>query len=239
MSARPWRNFYGRRHGKRLRPGQQRLLDQRLAGLAPAGVSWEENPDRQPIDPGALFPGCRDVWLEIGFGGGEHMIATAGAHPDIGIIGCEPYINGVAMLLAAIERAGVDNLSVLAGDARDLMDVLPAGSLGRVYLNYPDPWPKTRHHKRRFINPDNLDQLARVMRSGAELRLATDIPDYLRHSLERIHADRRFRWTAERPADWRCPWPGWPGTRYEKKALAEGRVPAYLRFVREKNSLME
>jgi tRNA (guanine-N7-)-methyltransferase len=228
----PWRNFYGRRHGKTLRRGQKHLLENRLAALAPAGVSRAENPERDPIDPSALFPKAREVWLEIGFGGGEHMLHLAAANPDIGIIGCEALINGVAMLLSGIERAGVTNLAIHPGDARDLMDVLPGGSVAQVFLLYPDPWPKTRHHKRRFINPENLDQLARIMAPGAILRLATDIADYVRHSLELLGRDERFVWLARRPADWRESWPGWPGTRYETKALREGRTPHYLSFRR-------
>jgi len=228
----PWRNFYGRRHGKTLRPGQKALLETRLAELAPKGVGWAENPKRNPIDPGALFGDAREIWLEIGFGAGEHMLHLAASHPDIGIIGCEAYINGVAMLLSGIERAGVSNLAIHPGDARDLMDVLPADSVAKVFLLYPDPWPKTRHHKRRFINPSNLDQLARIMAPGATLRLATDIGDYVRHALELLIRDGRFCWLAEGPADWRESWPGWPGTRYESKALREGRSPCYLTFRR-------
>ena len=228
----PWRNFYGRRHGKTLRKGQRRLLATRLAELAPEGVSWAENPGRDPVDLKALFPEAREVWLEIGFGGGEHMLHMAAAHPDIGIIGCEAYINGVAMLLSGIERAGVGNLAIHPGDARDLMDVLPGGSVAQVFLLYPDPWPKKRHHKRRFINPENLNQLARIMAPGAVLRLATDIGDYVRHALEVLERDRRFGGLARGPADWREPWPGWPGTRYEAKALREGRPPHYLSFRR-------
>jgi len=228
----PWRNFYGRRHGKKLRPGQKELLDTRLAELAPAGVGWDENPERRPMDLVTLFPQAREVWLEIGFGGGEHMIAQAAANPHVGLIGCEPFVNGVAMLLSAIERAGVENLRVHAGDARDLMDVLPEGSVGRAFLNYPDPWPKKRHWKRRFVNPPQLDQLARVMAPGAEFRVATDIEDYVRHTLEQMARDPRFEWTARGPRDWREPPEGWPGTRYEAKALREGRRPHYLTFVR-------
>jgi tRNA (guanine-N7-)-methyltransferase len=228
----PWRNFYGRRHGKTLRKGQRRLLETRLAELAPKGVSWAENPGRDPIDLGALFPEAREVWLEIGFGGGEHMLHMAAAHPGVGIIGCEAYINGVAMLLSGIERAGVTNLAIHAGDARDLMDVLPVGSVAQVFLLYPDPWPKKRHHKRRFINPENLGQLARIMAPGAVLRLATDIGDYVRHALEVLERDGRFVGLAQGPADWREPWPGWPGTRYEAKALREGRTPHYLSIQR-------
>ena len=227
----PWRNFYGRRHGKKLRKGQAGLLETRLAELAPPGIGWDENPDRTALDLSALYPG-KEIWLEIGFGGGEHMLAQAQANSHVQIIGAEPFINGVAKLLAAIERAGVSNLSVTDHDARDVMDVLPDGSISRAFLLYPDPWPKTRHHKRRFVNPAQLDSLARVMGPGAHLRIATDIEDYVRHSLEALNRHPDFRWLAERPSDWRQPWPDWPGTRYEAKALREGRTPHYLTFER-------
>lgn len=228
----PWRNLYGRRHGKTLRKGQRELLDRRLTQFEPPGVSWTENPERTPIDLKALFPRASEIWLEIGFGGGEHMLALANAHPKIGMIGCEAYINGVAMVLSGIERSGVRNLAIHAGDARDLMDVLPQGSVTQVFLLFPDPWPKKRHHKRRFVNPENLDQLAVVMASGAILRVATDIGDYARHAIETIGRDDRFVWLANRPADWREPWDGWPGTRYEAKAIREGRKRHYLSFRR-------
>ncbi|MEM9044768.1 MAG: tRNA (guanosine(46)-N7)-methyltransferase TrmB [Pseudomonadota bacterium] len=228
----PWRNFYGRRHGKKLRRGQARLMATKLAELAPPGVSWDKNPERHPIDLEAFFPGKEAIWLEIGFGGGEHMIAQASRYPEIGLIGAEPYINGVAMLLSAIERSGIQNLAVTDADARDVMDVLPPGSISRVFLNYPDPWPKSRHHKRRFVNRENIDQLARVMAPGADLRIATDIEDYVRHSLEHFQNDPRFRWTANGPEDWRVAWPDWPSTRYEAKAIREGRKPRYLTFAR-------
>ncbi|MEM6488262.1 MAG: tRNA (guanosine(46)-N7)-methyltransferase TrmB [Pseudomonadota bacterium] len=229
---RPWRNLYGRRHGKRLRERQAARLDGALHALSPPGVAWAENPGRRPIDLAALFPGKRAVWLEIGFGGGEHLVTQAAANPDLGLIGAEPFVNGVAKLLAAIDRAGVDNLAVHAGDARDLIDVLPEGAIDRVFLLYPDPWPKARHHKRRFVNPANLEALARVMAPGALLRVATDIEDYVRHTLEHLMRDPRFHWLAQRPADWRTPWPDWPGTRYEAKALRAGRRPHYLSFRR-------
>lgn len=228
----PWRNFYGRRHGKKLRPGHAGLIETRLAELAPPGVHWADNPERRAMDLGALFPRKRAVWLEIGFGGGEHMLATAQRYPDVGIIGAEPFINGVAKLLAAVDKAGVDNVSITDADARDVMDVLPEASIDRAFVLYPDPWPKTRHHKRRFINPPQLDMLARVMRPGARLHVATDIEDYVRHSLEAVHRDPRFAWTAEGPEDWRAPWNDWHRTRYETKAVREGRVPHYLIFER-------
>ncbi len=228
----PWRNFYGRRHGKRIRKGQAGLLETRLAELAPPGVGWDENPERVPLDLAALYPAKREIWLEIGFGGGEHMLAQAQANPDVQIIGAEPYINGVAKLLAAIERAGVTNTAVTDEDARNVMDVLPDGSIGRAFLLYPDPWPKTRHHKRRFVNPAQMTQLARVLAPGAVFRIETDIADYVRHSLVVLDAMPEFDWLAGRPGDWRVAWSDWPGTRYEAKALREGRTPHYLTYRR-------
>ncbi|MCB1310560.1 MAG: tRNA (guanosine(46)-N7)-methyltransferase TrmB [Sedimentitalea sp.] len=228
--TRPHRNFYGRLKGKTLKRSQKAWLDEDLAALSPGPVSWEENPQRQPLDPGRLFGG-RPVWLEVGFGGGEHMVHQAAAHPEVGIIGAEPYINGVAMLLGKIRRAGLENLAVHPGDARDLMDVLPAASISRAFLLYPDPWPKTRHHRRRFVTPEHLRPLARAMRSGAILRVATDIPDYVRQTLQEVPR-AGFDWLAEGPRDWREPWEDWLPTRYERKALREGRVPHYLTFRR-------
>ncbi|MEM9782423.1 MAG: tRNA (guanine(46)-N(7))-methyltransferase TrmB [Pseudomonadota bacterium] len=232
----PWRNFYGRRHGKRMSGRQKDLLETRLAALSPGAVTRAENPERNPLELAGLCGGRDRLWLEIGFGGGEHMIAQAEANPEATLIGCEPFVNGVAKLLAAIDSAhggsGLPNLCLHAGDARDVMEVMPAASVDRVFLLYPDPWPKRRHHKRRFVNAENLDQLARLMAPGAHLRVATDIEDYVRHTLVETRRDGRFRWLAERAADWRTPWPDWPGTRYEAKALREGRRPHYLTFAR-------
>ena len=231
-ATQPRRNFYGRRFGKKLRQGQAGLVNGLLTELAPAGFRWDENPDRQTLDLKALYPDAREIWLEIGFGGGEHMLAQAQANPDVRIIGAEPFINGVAKLLAAIKRAGVTNLAVTDADARDVMDVLAPGSIARAFLLYPDPWPKSRHHKRRFMNPAQLSQLARVLAKGAHLRVATDIEDYVRHSLEVADQEPNFAWTAEGPSDWREPWADWPSTRYEQKALRENRTPHYLTFER-------
>lgn len=230
MSLRPHRNFYGRLKGKALKDSQKRYLEEDLAALSPGSVSWQSNPDRVPLDFNAVFGG-RPVWLEIGFGGGEHLVHQARANSDIGIIGAEPYINGVAMLLGKIRRAGVSNLAVHPGDARDLMDVLPPASIARAFLLYPDPWPKARHHRRRFVTPEHLGPLARVLQPGAMLRVATDIPDYVRQTLEEVPG-QGFEWLAKRPADWREPWDDWLSTRYEQKALREGRVPHYLTFRR-------
>ena len=231
-SGAPWRNFYGRRHGKKLRPRQQALLDGALKAIAPKGITWEDNPERTQISLTELFGDDRPVWLEIGFGAGEHMCAQAAANPNVGIIGCEPYINGVAALMSKIDREGLDNVRVHAGDARDLLDVVPEASLDRAFLLYPDPWPKTRHHRRRFANPENFEPLARALKPGAHLRVATDIPDYVRHTLEVMRDLPAFTWLAEGPEDWRTPWSDWHRTRYEAKAIREGRTPHYLTFGR-------
>lgn len=228
----PWRNFYGRRRGKGLRKRQVELLETRLPRLAPPGVAWAENPERRTVDFAAMAPDAEDAWLEIGFGGGEHLMAMAEANPNVAIIGCEPFVNGVAMLLSAHEDANVKNVRVHAGDAREIFDVATDGAFARIFVNYPDPWPKSRHHKRRFIGEETLPHLARITSLGGRLHVSSDIPDYIRHTLEAIRREPRFLWAAEGPADWREPWVDWPGTRYEAKALREGRTPTYLTFER-------
>ena len=222
-----WRNFYGRIRGKTMRASQKTYLSEDLDTLRPVGVTREENPERAPVDPAEIFGDDRPVWLEVGFGGGEHLVHMAARYPHIGIIGCEPFVNGVAMLFGKIRAAGVTNLAVHPGDARDLMEVLPEASVSKAFLNYPDPWPKRRHHRRRFVTPEHLAPLARVMRSGAEFRVATDIPDYVRQT--RIEVPKAgFALVAEGGV----PWEDWLSTRYEQKALREGRVPHYLTFRR-------
>ncbi|MEM6895792.1 MAG: tRNA (guanine(46)-N(7))-methyltransferase TrmB [Pseudomonadota bacterium] len=221
----PWRNFYGRTKGKTLKPAQARDLEELLPRVALPGVSWEDNPTRDAI------PLLGEVWLEIGFGGGEHLAAQALAHPDITFIGCEPFLNGVATLLGKIRRERIANIRVYPGDARDLFDVLSEASVAKAFLLYPDPWPKARHHRRRFVTAEHLLPLHRVLRPGAELRIATDIPDYVRQSLEEVPR-AGFQWLAECAQDWRAPWADWTRTRYEAKALREGRVPHYLTFTR-------
>lgn len=223
---RPWRNFYGRRHGKTLRDSQREYLDEDLKALSPGPVEFDENPERTPLDLDTLFGG-KPVWLEVGFGGGEHMVHMAARNPEVGIIGCEPFINGVAMLLGKIRRAGVENVAVHPGDVRDLFDVLPDGSISKAFLNYPDPWPKARHHRRRFVTPEHLEPLHRVMAPGAEFRVATDIPDYVRQTLEEV-PPAGFDLVSEGGVAWE----DWLSTRYEQKALREGRVPHYLTFRR-------
>jgi tRNA (guanine-N7-)-methyltransferase len=225
------RKFYGRRHGKSLRPRQRRLIVGLLPDLAIAGIEPSQNPERKLIDPAGLFDAPRPVWLEIGTGGGEHIAHQAAQNPDTGLIGCEPFVNGVAMLLGRIDSEGLKNIRIHPGDARDLMDVLPQASIARVFVLYPDPWPKRRHADRRFMNPDNLRALARVMAPGAELRLATDIPPYVAHALKAAAQVVEFRLVTAL-ADQHEPWPDWMPTRYEAKALREGRKPHYLSFLR-------
>ena len=190
-------------------------------------------PQSGALDPRTLFDRPVDaVWLEIGFGGGEHLAAQAAAHPEIGMLGSEIFENGVVKLLAGIERHGLANLRLFVDDARLLLTALPERSLGRAFILFPDPWPKLRHHKRRIVSAETLDRLAFVMADGAELRLATDDAGYLDWMLERLTAHAAFAWLARGPGDWRTRPEDWPPTRYEQKALAAGRTPAFLRFRR-------
>lgn len=223
----PSRRIYGRRRGRPLRPGRQQLTEALLPRLAIA------LPERGPLDPESLFSTHPvAVWLEIGFGGGEHLAAQAEAHPGIGFIGSEVFENGVARLVGEIARRKLSNIRIFSDDVRLLLDVLAPASLGRVFILFPDPWPKQRHHKRRLVATPMLDRLAALMRPGAELRLATDDFGYLGWMLEHATAHPDFVWLARRPADWRERPPDWPSTRYEAKARAAGRTPAFLRFVR-------
>jgi len=216
--------FFGRRKGKRLRAGQDDLVQHLLPAIR---VVPDSVPSSQFPNPRAL-----ETWLEIGFGGGEHLAAQARSHRDVNFIGCEPFVNGMAKLLAVIEHERLDNIRVWDDDVTDLLPTLPDASFDRVYILYPDPWPKRRQRKRRLVSDETLEILARVMKPGAELRFASDIDDYIGWVLARILRSPHFRWTATRADDWRKPYEGWPGTRYEAKAMREGRVPSYLTFVR-------
>jgi tRNA (guanine-N7-)-methyltransferase len=221
------RNFYGRVHGKTLRASQKVYLAEDLEALRLRGVTVAENPSRAELDLG--WTEGRPLWLEVGFGGGEHLVHMAALHPEVALIGAEPFVNGIAMLLGKIRAARVANLALHPGDVRDLFDVLPEGRVEKGFLNYPDPWPKARHHRRRFVTPGYLVPLARVMARGGEFRLATDIPDYVRQALEEVP---RAGFALERQAGPGGAWDDWLSTRYEQKALREGRVPHYLTFRR-------
>jgi tRNA (guanine-N7-)-methyltransferase len=219
--------LFGRRKGKPLSPRRAGLLATELPKLA---VDTEVTP---PADLAAIFPGSpKHLRLEIGFGGGEHLIACAVREPDAGFIGVEPFVAGMAKAVAAIVDGGIENIRLYGGEASVLLDWLPPASLDSVDILSPDPWPKKRHWKRRFVSAENLDRLVRVLKPGGVLRFASDIPSYVEWTLALVIRREDFAWTAERAADWTNSFPGWPGTRYEAKALTAGRPPTYLTFRR-------
>lgn len=218
---------YGRRRGRKLSPRQDRLVRELLPSVAlnlaaPAPATLEQ-----------LFePQKRQLWLEIGFGGGEHLVWQARHNPDVGLIGCEPFEEGVVKVLTVIEEQALGNIRLYPDDARAVLRWLPEASLDRAFILFPDPWPKTKHRKRRLVNTATLSLLAHAMKPGAELRLGTDIGDYARTMLIALQATPAFRWTATRADDWRQRPADWPETRYEQKAVREGRKSSYLSFMR-------
>ncbi|HHZ10271.1 MAG TPA: tRNA (guanosine(46)-N7)-methyltransferase TrmB [Rhizobiales bacterium] len=232
MCAEPRRSrsteaFFGRRRGKTIRTPQADALEARLPDyLIDLGA-------KPPVPLTALFAVPVDrVRLEIGFGGGEHLLSEAVRHKDTGFIGVEPFVNGMAKLMVSLGEIPLRNLRVYDDDATRLLDWLPDGCLAGIDLLYPDPWPKRRHWKRRFVNRVNLDRFARVLDRGGRFRFASDIDSYVNWTLLHCRAHPAFRWQASSADDWRRPYEGWPGTRYEAKAIREGRTPAYLTFVR-------
>ena len=221
--------FHGRRRGRRLRQQREELV----ASLLPS-LELSLPADDSPLDLAAQFARpVREVWLEIGFGNGEHLIWQAQQNRDVEIIGAEPYLNGVARLLSYIADGDVDNVRIVPDDVRPVLDRLPMASISRAFILFPDPWPKQRHHKRRLVNEETLNQLARVMTDGAELRLATDDADYAAWMLRFGLAHAEFDWLAQRPDDWRVRPDDWPPTRYEEKNRSGGQGPVFLRFCRK------
>ena len=226
-------NLYGRKLGHALQGRQARLMQDFLAHQQidltndGGGQDW-------PQDwPQSWFgKAYQNYALEIGFGGGEHLAARALAQPDIGFIGCEVFINGIAKLLVAIEDNQLSNIRIYGDDARNVLAVLPPASLQAVYLLYPDPWPKNKHHKRRFVQLENLQAIFRVLAEGGTFWVVSDSADYIAWTLGKIYTHGGFAWQAEQATDWRVPPPDWVGTRYENKAQKAGRPSSYLRFIR-------
>ncbi len=226
-SAAHRRGFFGRRKGHKLRVHQANLIEHLLPRLA------LDIATRPPSELSARFdPAVKNVRLEIGFGGGEHLIAEAQAFPQTGFIGCEPYVNGMAKILAQIEAHDIRNIRLFAGDAAELLAWAPPHSLAQIDLIHPDPWPKRRHWKRRFVQDASVAAMAHVLEPHGEFRFVCDIDDYVAWTLYHVSRSRDFIWTAERADDWRLPWDSYTMTRYGRKAEREGRRAAYLRFAR-------
>jgi tRNA (guanine-N7-)-methyltransferase len=221
-AERPALRSFGRIRGRPIKPRQAGLMESQLPRLAiPAG----------PIDPAALAPAAAETWLEIGFGGGEHLAAQAARRPDVLLLGAEPFLNGVASALRHIDEAGLGNVRLHAGDARDLVAALPDGAIARVFILFPDPWPKARHHKRRLIQPAFVADLARVTAAAGRLRFVTDWADYADQTLRVFAGEPRFAWLARRADDWRLPPADHVATRYEAKRLGDC-APVWLEFAR-------
>jgi tRNA (guanine-N7-)-methyltransferase len=221
-------DWHGRRRGRRLRPYRQGLLTELLprlrVALPPSGAT---------LDLAGLFPQPPSkLWLEVGFGSGEHLVEQARRHPDTGFIGCEVFVNGVAALAGQVERLELANVRIFDDDARLLLAVLPEASIDRAFLLFPDPWPKMRHAKRRFIGPANLVTMAHILADGAEFRVATDDAGYVRWTLQQLTGHPDFHWNATAPGDWRNAPEDWVETRYQRKAVAAGRRPIFLCFQR-------
>jgi len=220
--------FFGRRRGKPVRPQQAAALE---SGL---GAYRLDLAAEAPSDLRTLFEAdISAVRLEIGFGGGEHLLHRAIETPTVGFIGVEPFVNGMAKMMMAVRARPLANLRVYDDDATRLLDWLPPASLDGIDLLYPDPWPKKKHWKRRFVSPVNLDRFARVLKPGSKFRFASDIDTYVNWTLLHCRTHGAFAWQAAEAADWHRPYDGWPGTRYEAKAIREGRPPAYLTFIRK------
>ncbi|WP_425410399.1 tRNA (guanosine(46)-N7)-methyltransferase TrmB [Hyphococcus sp.] len=218
--------LYGRQQDKPLKPRQARLMETLLPKIS------VPDPGAGKIDLQELYPQAEEFQLEVGFGGGEHLAWQAAQQPKAGFIGAEPFVNGVGKLLSAIDDQTLDNVRIHFGDARPLIEALPDASLSRIYVLHPDPWPKKRHHKRRMISPWFFQEAARLIRPGGTFRVASDIRDYIRWTLMHARNAAEFEWTAEYAGDWKNRPADWPQTRYEAKAVREGRAPAYLIFRR-------
>lgn len=224
LHERPWLVSYGRRKSRKLTPYKAELMETLLPRIAVRFPNDDEHSENRPKELAKTYD---NIWVEIGFGGGEHLAQQAAANPGALLIGCEPYIDGVAKLLADVDTRGIENVRVLAEDARLVLNELPDASVSRVFILFPDPWPKVRHQKRRIVSQEMLSIIARVLKQGGELRLATDHVDYSEWMLEHVLAHEAFEWQVERHSDWQTPPADWVPTRYEQKTRAQGREPVY------------
>ena len=222
------RNFYGRFKGPTLTKKQEILLKIELPKFIIDSVDVTDNSERQFLNL-RKYTNNKPLWLEIGFGSGEHLLNQAQLNPDVVLFGCEPYINGVASLLAKIKEKRINNIFIYPGDVRNLFDVLPSNSIDRVFLLYPDPWPKKRHNRRRFVNPEYLIPLCRVMKIAAQFRIATDVKEYCSHAFQEV-LKLDFILKEQNKNDFSFPWEGWLPTRYEKKAQKDNKTSYYMTF---------
>ena len=213
------RAFFGRRSGKKLHGGQKAVID---AALPELEIRLEAS-----LDPRTLFPDADRIVVEIGYGGGEHLARKAAEEPQTGFIGCEVFTGGIGKMVQSVQQHGLANVRLFTDDALKLLVALPDASIDEIYLLYPDPWPKTRHHKRRFVSPTTLAELARVIRPGGMFHFATDIEDYADWTLAHVVRTPQFEFLPERPGSWHEPYPGWQPTRYEQKARREGRMVSF------------
>ncbi len=218
--------FYGRRQGRKLSPNKKTAIDNLLPKYEISNNFLAQNSNIDPVDFFDFTP--KEIWLEIGFGGGEHLAKQALNNPDIGVIGCEPFINGISRLLTEIEDKNIKNIRIWSEDARIIMNKIKANTISRCFLLHPDPWPKKKHHKRRFIQEETLDMFANLMIKGSELRIATDDSNLADWMLDKIWHHKNFKWLAKKANDWKIRPKDWPETRYGQKQLA-GK-PVYLRF---------
>ena len=224
--------FYGRRRGKKLSERQKDYILNYLPTVSLSGITHYENPKREKVNLKEIVHDGSPIWLEIGFGGGEHLLSLAKLNRNINFIGCEPYRNGVAMLLPRLARENLSNVKIFMDDARMLFDVLPDASLEKLFLLFPDPWPKLRHKRRRFISKKNIEYFKKILKSEGLVYIATDVEEYARHVLETFNRNIDFSWEANSADDWRQPWKDWVSTRYYEKAKIAGRKITFLIFKR-------
>lgn len=221
--SRPNFRLFGRAQGKPLSARQQSLVDELLPRITLAQTG--------PVLPAAAIPEASRHVLEIGFGAGEHLVAQAGTNPQTGYIGIEPFLNGVAKALTALEAEGLENIRIWRGDAREILPRFVPSSLDQIFLLFPDPWHKKRHAKRRFVQEETRDHFARLLKPGGRLRIATDVKSYTDHCMVEFARDQRFAWQANTAADWRNPPPDHIRTRYESKNLGDCR-PVFMDWIR-------